>query len=111
MRDNRDQLKDRLFKEEMGFIIDKDGLIEGVAERVLGYTGRQRQKILGTNMVDLLSDNCRDIFKAELSQAWKGIVSPINIEIISTAEDFKVFETIMTRFTLNSKRLLLVTLR
>jgi PAS domain S-box-containing protein len=111
MRDNRDQLKDRLFKEEMGFIIDKDGLIEGVAERVLEYTGRQRQKILGTNMVDLLSDNCRDIFKAELSQAWKGIVSPINIEIISTAEDFKVFETIMTRFTLNSKRLLLVTLR
>jgi PAS domain S-box-containing protein len=111
MRDNRDQLKDRLFKEEMGFMIDKDGLIEGVAERVLEYTGRQRQKILGTNMVDLLSDNCRDIFKAELSQAWKGIVSPINIEIISTAEDFKVFETIMTRFTLNSKRLLLVTLR
>ena len=111
MRDNRDQWKDRLFKEEMGFLIDKDGLIEGVAERVLEYTGRQRQKILGTNMVDLLSDNCRDIFKAELSQAWKGISSPINIEIISTAEDFKVFETIMTRFTLNSKRLLLVTLR
>jgi PAS domain-containing protein len=111
MRDNRDQLKDRLFKEEMGFMIDKDGLIEGVAERVLEYTGRQRKKILGTNMVDLLSDNCRDIFKAELSQAWKGIVSPINIEIISTGEDFKVFETIMTRFTLNSKRLLLVTLR
>ena len=111
MRDNRDQLKDRLFKEEMGFMIDKDGLIEGVAERVLEYTGRQRQKILGTNMVDLLSDNCRDIFKAELSQAWKGIGSPINIEIISTGEDFKVFETIMTRFTLNSKRLLLVTLR
>jgi PAS domain S-box-containing protein len=111
MRDNRDQLKDRLFKEEMGFLIDKDGLIEGVAERVLEYTGRQRKKILGTNMVDLLSDNCRDIFKAELSQAWKGIVSPINIEIISTGEDFKVFETIMTRFTLNSKRLLLATLR
>jgi PAS domain S-box-containing protein len=111
MRDNRDQLKDRLFKEEMGFMIDKDGLIEGVAERVLEYTGRQRQKILGTNMVDLLSDNCRDIFKAELSQAWKGIGSPINIEIISTGEDFKVFETIMTRFILNSKRLLLVTLR
>ena len=111
MRDNRDQLKDRLFKEEMGFLIDKDGLIEGVAERVLEYTGRQRKKILGTNMVDLLSDNCRDIFKAELSQAWKGIVSPINIEIISTREDFKVFETIMTRFTLNSKRLLLATLR
>jgi PAS domain S-box-containing protein len=111
MRDNRDQLKDRLFKEEMGFMIDKDGLIEGVAERVLEYTGRQRQKILGTNMVDLLSDNCRDIFKAELSQAWKGIGSPINIEIISTGKDFKVFETIMTRFNLNSKRLLLVTLR
>jgi PAS domain S-box-containing protein len=111
MRDNRDQLKDRLFKEEMGFMIDKDGLIEGVAERVLEYTGRQRQKILGTNMVDLLSDNCRDIFKAELSQAWKGIGSPINIEIISTGKDFKVFETIMTRFNLNSKKLLLVTLR
>ena len=111
MRDNRDQLKDRLFKEEMGFMIDKDGLIEGVAERVLEYTGRQRQKILGTNIVDLLSDNCRDIFKAELSQAWKGIGSPINIEIISTGKDFKVFETIMTRFILNSKRLLLVNLR
>jgi PAS domain-containing protein len=111
MRDNRDQLKDRLFKEEMGFLIDKDGLIEGVAERVLEYTGRQRKKILGTNMVDLLSDNCRDIFKAELSQAWKGIGSPINIEIISTGKDFKVFETIMTRFNLNSKKLLLVTLR
>ena len=111
MRDNRDQLKDRLFKEEMGFMIDKDGLIEGVAERVLEYTGRQRQKILGTNMVDLLSDNYRDIFKAELSQAWKGIGSPINIEIISTGKDFKVFETIMTRFNLNSKKLLLVTLR
>ena len=111
MRDNRDQLKDRLFKEEMGFMIDKDGLIEGVAERVLEYTGRQRQKILGTNMIDLLSDNCRDIFKAELSQAWKGIGSPINIEIISTGKDFKVFETIMTRFNLNGKKLLLVTLR
>jgi PAS domain S-box-containing protein len=111
MRDNRDHLRDDLFKEEMGFLVDKDGLIEGVTEKVLQYTARPRNELIGTKIMDLLHDNYRDSLRMELSQAWRGMSRPIRLEMISPEEGFKVFEAKINRLSLKGNRLLLVMLR
>jgi PAS domain S-box-containing protein len=110
MRDSRDQLRDHMFKEGIGFLVDREGRIEGMAERVLEATGMQRQKIIGTPMVDLFSEGCRASFKTELGRAWKGISHPIKVEMRTAGAEVATFQTNITRYTMRSKRLLLIIL-
>ncbi len=110
MKDSRDQLRDHLFKEGRGFLVDREGRVEGMSEPVLEHTGRQRQQILGTTIIDLFSADCRAAFKAELGRAWKGISHPIKVEMCTADGDYATFQTNMTRYTMRRKRLVLIVL-
>jgi PAS domain-containing protein len=111
MKENRDDLRENLFKEEMGLILDNEGRIEGVTEKLLEFTEKSRDKLLGTNVMDLLHQNCREFFVNELKQAWKGIAHQISIDLISEKDNVKPFEMKLTRISLDDRRLLLAILR
>ena len=111
MKDNRDQLRKHLFEEEIGFLVDRDGLIKGVGQKILEHTGKSRNELIGISLTDVFHENCRKIIMAELRQAWIGIASRISVEMTSTKEDDNHFEMKMTRITLDDKQLLLVLLR
>jgi|GEM_PF-1517171 len=111
MKESRDDLRENLFKEEMGLILDSEGHIEGVTEKLLEFTEKSRDKLIGRNVTELLNQNCHDLFMSELKQAWKGIAHQINVELISEKDGSKPVEIKLTRISLDDKRLLLAILR
>jgi PAS domain S-box-containing protein len=111
MKENRDHLRKHLFEEEMAFLVDGEGFIKGVTERVLEYAGKTREELTGINITDLFHESCRKVFMEELRQAWLGVSNRISVEMAVMREDEKIFETKMTRTILDDKKLLLVILR
>ncbi len=111
MKESRDDLRESLFKEEMGLILDSEGHIEGVTEKLLEFTEKSRDKLIGKNVIELLHQSCHDLFISELKQAWKGIAHQINVELISEKDGSKTVEIKLTRVSLDDRRLLLAILR
>lgn len=111
MKESRDDLRESLFKEEMGLILDSEGHIEGVTEKLLEFTEKSRDKLIGKNVIELLHQSCHDLFINELKQAWKGIAHQINVELISEKDGSKTVEIKLTRVSLGDRRLLLAILR
>jgi len=111
MRDSRDDLRQHMYEEDIGFLTDKEGQIEGITMRALEHTGISYETLLGSNIMDLLHDSCREDFKRELPQAWKGLTLHLNVRLGGQNAPEKIFKANFTRMTVSNKRLLLVILR
>lgn len=111
MKEKRDELVENLYKEEIGFILNNEGIIEGVTERVLEFTGMPRDKLIGNNFTSLLNETYHDTFREELKQAWMGITHQIKIQVTSIHEIYKTCDLKLTRLTLEGRRLLMALLR
>ena len=111
MRDSRDRLKKHYYKEELGFLVDREGVIQSITERTLECTNKSRSELIGENFLALLDDAYRDNFKNELRQAWMGITRNISVEISSFNDSEKRLEATLTRFTSEAKREILIILR
>ena len=110
MRDNRDELKQQMFEEDIGFLVDQDGKIEGVTERALLMIQKKRDAVAGADLVRLAPENARDDFRRELREAWKGISHHTRCRITVPEVGEKELDLKFTRITLSGKRLLLVIL-
>ena len=110
MRDNRDELKQQMFEEDIGFLVDQDGKIEGVTERALRMIQKKRDAVAGTGLVQLMPASDRDDFRRELKEAWKGISHHMRCRITVPEGGEKELDLKFTRITLSGKRLLLVIL-
>ena len=111
MRDSRDDLRHNMYEEDIGFLTDKEGQIEGITKRALEHTGISCETLLGSNIMYLLHDSCREDFKRELPQAWKGLTLHLNVRLVGQKDPEKIFKAKLTRMTVSSKRLLLAILR
>ena len=111
MRDSRDHLRQYMYEEDIGFLTDKEGKIEGVTERALNQTGKSREALMGNNIIDLLHESYREDFKRELPQAWNGLTPHLNVQLAGQKNPEKIFEAKLTRMTVSGKRLLLAILR
>lgn len=111
MRDSRDRLLKHQGKEEIGFIVDREGKIDGITERALECIGKSRIELIGHNMMDFIDEACHEEFKNELRQAWMGITRNFQIVMMQPYESEKIFEVTLTRLTSESRRSLLVVLR
>ena len=111
MRDNRDQLRQYMYEEDIGFLTDKEGKVEGITERALSRTGKSRDAMLGSNILDLLLEKDREEFKQKLSQAWNGLTLHLNVQLKAQQNPENIFEAKLTRMTVSGKRLLLTILR
>ena len=110
MRDNRDELKQQMFEEDIGFLVDQDGKIEGVTERALMMIQKKRDAVAGADLVHLAPENVRDDFRRELKEAWKGISHHMRCRITVPEGGEKELDLKFTRITLSGKRMLLVIL-
>jgi PAS domain S-box-containing protein len=111
MRDSRDHLRQYMYEEDIGFLMDKEGKIEGVTERALNQTGKSRESLMGNNIMDLLQENYREDFKQKLTQAWNGLTLHLNVQLTGQQNPEKIFEAKVTRMTVSDQRLLLAILR
>jgi len=113
MKYNLDLLRKHLFKEEFAFLVDREGRICGITERVIEYMKLSRNQIIDANMTDYLPAPDRQKFVEALHNAWIGITRQANIKLILPEEEAtsQLFEIKFARLTLEGKRMLLVTLR
>ncbi|MDD5167283.1 MAG: GAF domain-containing protein [Syntrophales bacterium] len=111
MRDSRDQLRKHFFKEEIGFLVDREGIIQSITERVLECTGKSRGDLILSSFLDLLDEAYREDFRNGLRQAWMGISRNIPVIILFPHESERILEATLTRLTSESKREMLIILR
>jgi PAS domain-containing protein len=110
MRDNRDLLRNSRYEEVLGFLVDREGHIEWISEKVSEYTGKSRNELIACNIVDLFQPSCRDHLKHALKQAWIGIINPIKVEIIFVRIEGRLFEAKISRLISSKQKRLLVLL-
>jgi hypothetical protein len=110
MRDNRDEIRQQMYEEDIGFLVDQDGKIEGVTERTLMVMKKSRDAFMGTYLTQLMPENACEECQRELKLAWKGITHQLKSMIIMPGGEEKEFGMQFTRLTVSGKRLLLVTL-
>jgi PAS domain S-box-containing protein len=110
MRDSRDLLRKNRYEECLGFLVDCEGKIEWISEKVLEYTGKSRNEIIACNLETLFQPSSRDNFRHALKQAWMGILNPIKVEIIFAKTEERMFEAKITRLTSSEQRRLWVLL-
>ena len=111
MRDNRDRLIADQSKDLIAFLVDREGLIIGMTEEVLRYIDWPRDRIIGVKITDLLLEEYRAPFMAEMGQAWIDMDKQISVGTILPKEEFRTVKVKMTRLTLDTRRLLLVTMQ
>jgi PAS domain-containing protein len=110
MRDNRDELRQQMYEEDIGFLIDQDGRIEGVTDRALVVMKESRDALIGGNLTRLMRQNTQEDFSRVLKQAWKGITHHLTVCMIISEGAEREFDMKFTRLMVSGKRLLLVIL-
>ncbi len=111
MRDNRDELRQQMYEEDIGFLIDQDGRIEGVTDRALVVMKESRDGLVGGNITRLMRQNAQEDFSNVLKQAWKGITHHlVAVSMIISEGAEREFDMKFTRLMVSGKRLLLVIL-
>ena len=110
MRDSRDLLRKSRYEEGLAFIVDREGQIEWISEKVLEYTGKARNDLIANNIIDLIHLSCRNHLKQALKQAWIGSINPIKVEITFAQTKERLFEAKISRLTSSEQRRLLVLL-
>ncbi|HQN26238.1 MAG TPA: PAS domain-containing protein, partial [Syntrophales bacterium] len=111
MRANRDRLLNHRDREEIGFVVDREGTVEEITERALEYAGKPRGEMIGASLTDLLAAPGRDAFKDELRHAWSGVTRTLRVEMLQPLESETTCDATLTRLTSASRRALLVVLR
>jgi PAS domain-containing protein len=108
MRENRDDLKQKLYEEDIGFLIDEDGRIEGVTDRALVVIREHRDALLGDNLTRLMQQDSQEDFPKVLKQAWKGLTHHLTVSMVLPQGAQREFDMKLTRLVVSGKRLLLV---
>jgi len=111
MRDKKDELKQRIFHEEMAVLLNSEGRIEGVSDKVVECLEQSRDGLIGRKMLDLIREGFREDFSWELRQAWMGMAQDIPIGFADVKRCAGIFEAKLTRLTLSGVRLVLMTMR
>jgi len=110
MRDNRDDLRQQMYEEDIGFLIDQDGRIEGVTDRALMVLKESRDALVGSNLTRLMRQDTQEDFVRVLRQAWKGITHHLTVSMIMSEGAEREFDMKFTRLVVSGKKLLLVIL-
>ena len=111
MRDWKDQLGMLLQGEEIGFLINKDGMIMGVTRRALQVGGSKRAEIIGTSFIDLLREDSKVQFMNTLSNAWVAGFLQTAVSITVKGSESIKYEAKLMHFNLEGERALLLTMQ
>ncbi|MDA8123748.1 MAG: PAS domain-containing protein [Deltaproteobacteria bacterium] len=105
MRDSRDRLKKYSAQEEIAFLVDREGRIEGLTEAAQEWSGRSRFDLAGGSVLELLEQGCRERVRQALDRAWFGIILPLRVETAATTNaPPRRVELKLTRLTCRGER-------
>ncbi|MDY6971793.1 MAG: PAS domain-containing protein [Thermodesulfobacteriota bacterium] len=111
MRDLKDQVSMQLSGEESVLLIDEDGQIFGMTERVLENTGRRRIELLGDNILNLVDEDSRQELKNDIRQAWIGIFRQTSVRMTGKQKDRQRIEMKLMHMSIESGVRLMVLMR
>jgi len=111
MRDRKDRLGTEQYREEMGFLIDREGRILGVTERAKEDTGRSRTELLGSTIMDLMDEDSGRELRSAMRQAWTGMSCWIPVRIMRESAERRAFETKLACIDLEREKEFLVLMR
>lgn len=111
MRDWKDRLSIKLFGEEIGMIIDEEGMITGFTEQVMEIIGKSRTFLLGYNIIDLIHEDMRESFKEGIRKAHAGLFYRTTAMLKDFEGENPVFDVRVMNLTIKRKKHLLVLMR
>ncbi|MGD2126945.1 MAG: GAF domain-containing protein, partial [Desulfobacteraceae bacterium] len=111
MRKSKDQLTTRLYEEEIAFLTDENGLIQGFNEKALESTGLSRFKLFKRNIGDLLDEESKQKLVQDMRDAWIGIFHQTPLRLMENQTALEMFEAKLMPVNFESGKMLLVLLR
>jgi hypothetical protein len=111
MRNSRDHLMKDHDKEEIGFVVDHAGRIEGFTERARECLGKPRAEVASADIMEFIDAASREEFKTEIRNAWMGITRNFTVVLLQPLDAKESFVVKLMRLTSESRRTLLVVFR
>ena len=111
MRDWKDRLGIQLQGEEIGFLLDENGKILGITDRVLQITGRNTIELLGSDIMELMEQNSRQGLNKAIKDACLGIFNQTSFSMIGTQIKHKGFEAKLLPVSVARGKMILVLIR
>lgn len=111
MRDWKDELSSQLTGEEICFLVNETGEIQGVTEKALQVTGKTRNTVLKANILDIVHEDSKEEFSKELKRARIGVFRQTPIRMTGLEKDDAEFEAKLMLINLATGKSLLILLR
>jgi len=97
--------------EETGIVIDKDGRILGITEKVLECTGLNTIELLESNILDLIRRESKQNLKKAIKDAWAGIYNQTSFLMIGSDPSGKEFKAKLMKISLKNERQIMILMR
>jgi PAS domain S-box-containing protein len=111
MREWKDRLGMHIHGEETGVLIDKDGQILGITDRVLECTGLNTIELLGSNILDLIRQDSKKRVRKAIRDAWAGIFNQTSFLMIGADPDGREFKAKFMKVSLRNERQIIILMR
>jgi len=111
MRDQKDRVSMLLYRGDVGFLVDRDGRIDGITESGLARTGQSRDDLIDTSFLDLVdADSAAELRKA-MKEAWVGTAHQISVRMVGMRGKPGTFTIRVTRVNMDRRKMLLISMR
>ncbi len=104
----KDRLSSRLQGTSKAILMNQEGQILGVTDKVLECTGMSRMQIIGNYIYDLVDEESKKELKQEISKANKGLLVPSTFHKICISDSEEYEATLLLLNTKTEKLLLLL---
>lgn len=111
MRDWKDRLSAHVQGDEVGFLIEENGNILGITERVLLCTGCNTIELLGSNILDLVGKDCRKELKQAINNTQDGVTSQTPVRLSGKQLGSQGFKAKLMNVKMNGARQIIVLMR
>jgi len=111
MRDWKDRLGIQLQGEEIGFLLDENGKILGITDRVLQITERNTIELLGSDIIELMEQDSGQDLKKAIKDACLGVFNQTSVSMMETQIKLKRFEAKLIPVSVERGKMILVLIR
>ena len=111
MRDWKDRLSVQLQGEEIGFLLDENGTILGITDRVLEITEKNTIELLGSGILELMEQNSRQELKKAIKNAYMGIFNQTSVSMMGPQVKSKGFEAKLIPVRIENAKMALMLIR
>jgi len=73
MRDSKDRLSEKLYEDEIAFLIDESGKILGMTQKALEMSEKSRFELFGSHIGDILDESSKGAIERDIHNARVGV--------------------------------------